>query len=154
MLWNTYYVMTKVIVPIVGLVIGLMLVSVLPGVVVDVASDDYSEPFSVSTGVGVTSANETLSYAHYYEDLTDLSADSDNELDTPVVLAYDEDDYIVTVGGLAASDSRILTIDYVREAHQEFTGLSSFIRLTPFLAVVGLIVACIWGLFSAWKSRG
>jgi len=147
--------MTKVIVSIVGLVLGLMLVAnVLPDVIDDVATEDYSEPFTVATGANVTSANETLSYAHYYEDLTDLSADSDNEADTPVVLAYDEDDYIVTVGGLAASDSRILTIDYVREARQQFTGFSAFIRLIPFICVIGLFVACIWGLFSAWKSRG
>lgn len=147
--------MAKVILSIVGLVVGLLLiVNVLPGVVADVATDDYAENFVTVTGAGETSSNETLSYAHYYEDLTDLSASSDNEDDTPVVLDYDADDYIVNVGGLHASDSRILTIDYVREAHQEFTGLSSFIRLTPFLTVVGLFVACIWGLFSAWKSRG
>ena len=147
--------MTKVILSIVGLVVGLMLVAnVLPSVVDDVATDGYSENFETSTGAGVTSSNETLSYAHYYEDQTDLDVDSDNGSDTPVVLDYDEDDYIVTVGGLAASDSRILTIDYVREANQQFTGMSAFIRLIPFIAVVGLFVACIWGLFSAYKSRG
>jgi hypothetical protein len=147
--------MQKVILSIVGLVIGLILVAnVLPDVINDVATEDYAEPFTVATGANVTSANETLSYAHYYEDLTDLLADSNNDDDTPVVLAYDKDDYIVTVGGLAASDSRILTIDYVREAHQEFTGFSAFIRLMPFILVIGLFVAVIWGLFSAWKSRG
>jgi len=147
--------MAKVILSIVGLVVGLLLIAnVLPGVVDDVATEDYSEPFVTVTGEGVTSANETLSYASYYEDLTGLEATSDNEDDIPVVLAYDDDDYIVTVGGLHASDTRILTIDYIREAHQEFTGFSSFIRLTPLFCVLGLIVACIWGLFSAWKSRG
>ncbi len=147
--------MTKVILSIVGLVIGLMLVAnVLPTVIDDVATEDYSEPFTVVTGVNVTSTNETLSYAHYYEDLTGLVATSDNGGDTPVVMAYDEDDYIVTVSGLAASDSRILTIAYVREANQEFTGFSAFIRLMPFICVIGLFVACLWGLFTAWKSRG
>jgi hypothetical protein len=147
--------MTKVILSIVGLVIGLMLVAnVLPDVIDDVATEDYSQPFTVATGANVTSANETLSYAHYYEDLTDLTADSDNGADTPVVLAYDEDDYIVTVGGLAASDSRILTIAYVRESRQQFTGFSAFIRLLPFITVIGLVVTALWGLFSAYKSRG
>ena len=147
--------MTKVVLSIVGLVIGLMIIAgPLPDVIDDVAADAYSEPFTVATGAGVTSANETLSYAHYYEDLTDLDAESDNVADTPVVLAYDEDDYIVTVGGLAASDSRILTIDYVRESRQQFTGVSGFIRLLPFILMLGLLAACIWGLFSAYKSRG
>jgi hypothetical protein len=147
--------MRQVILSIFGIIIGLMLITgVLLDVIVDVASEDYSEPFSVTTGVGVTSTDETLSYASYYEDLTGLAATSDNESDTPVVMAYDEDDYIVTVAGLAASDSRILTISYVREAHNEFTGFSPFARILPFLLGIGLFIAGIWGIFSAWKSRG
>jgi len=147
--------MTKVVLSIVGLIVGLMLIAnVLPDVVTDTASDDYSEPFNVVTGVGVTSTNETLSYAHYYEDLTELSASSDNESDTPVVMAYNEDTYVVNVAGLAASDSRILTISYVREANLQFTGMSGFLRLLPMIGVLGLLVACIWGIFSAVKSRG
>ena len=147
--------MTKVLLSIVGLVIGLMLIgNVLPDVIDDVAAEDYSEPFSVTTGVGVTNTTETLSYAHYYEDLTSLSATSDNESDTPVVMDYDEDTYDVVVSGLAASDSRTLTISYVRESRQQFTGFSAFIRLLPFILIAGLFVAALWGLFSAWKSRG
>jgi len=147
--------MSKVIVSIVGLIFLLILAgTILPDVVNDVAAEDYSENFENTTGVGVTSVNETLSYAHYYEDLTNLSASSDNGDDTPTILAYEEDDYIVTVGGLQTSDSRILTIDYVREAHQEFTGFTSFMRLSPFIFILGGIAACIWGLFSAWKTRG
>ena len=147
--------MSKVIVSIVGLIFLLILAgNILPDVVNDVAAEDYSENFENTTGVGVTSVNETLSYAHYYEDLTNLSASSDNGDDTPVILAYEEDDYIVTVGGLQASNSRILTVDYVREAHQEFTGFTAFMRLSPFIFILGGIAACIWSLFSAWKSRG
>lgn len=147
--------MTKAIISIVGLVVGLMLIaSLLPDTIASIATDDYTENFESTTGAGVTSANVTLSYSHYYEDLTNLSASSDNAADTPVVLNYDVDNYIVTVGGLAASNTRILTINYVREAHQEFTGFSSFMRLIPFITIIGLVVATIWGLFSAWKSRG
>jgi len=147
--------MTKVLVSVVGLIFLLMLAgNVLPDVVNDVAAEDYSENFENTTGAGVFSANETLSYAHYYEDTTNLSVTSDNGSDTPVILHYNEVDYIVTVGGLAESDSRILTIDYAREAHQEFTGFTGFMRLTPFILILGGIGACIWGIFSAWKSRG
>ena len=146
---------TTVVLSIVGLIVGLMLIAnVLPDVVTDTASVDYSEPFDVTTGVGETYSVETLSYAHYYEDLTDLSASSDNVADTPVVLDYNEDTYAVNVTGLAASDSRILTISYVRESNQQFTGMSSFVRLLPFIAVLGLLIACIWGIFSSIRSRG
>lgn len=132
---------------------GLMLVgTILPDVINDVAADDYSEPFTVSSGV--TNTTETLSYDHYYADLTDLAATSDNVADTPVVMSYDEDTKEVVVSGLDSGESRILTIAYVREARQEFTGFASFIRLLPFLLIVGLVMAALWGLFSAWKSRG
>jgi len=146
--------MGKVILSILGLVVGLMLITgPLIDVVNDVATDEYTENFSSTTGAGVTNDTKTLSYEHYYEDLTDLSATSDNVLDTPVILEYDATSYNTTVGGLAASDTRILSITYAREAHQEFTGFAGFVGLSPFIFGLGLIVACLWGLFSAWKSR-
>ena len=147
--------MKTVVLSIVVIVLGLLLIAnVLPDVVDDVAADDYAENFNVSTGAGVTTTTQTLTYDHYYADLTDLSASSDNEDDTPVVMDYDEDTKEVSIDGLNAADSRILTISYVREANQQFTGFSAFVRLTPFLCVIGLIVAVLWGLFAHFKGRG
>lgn len=147
--------MQRVLLSIVGIVVGLILIAtILPSVITDVATDDYSENFNVSTGVGITSTDETLTYDHYYGDLTDLSATSDNENDTPVVMTYNEDTKVVNVDGLEASASRILNIAYVREAHQEFTGTSTFIRMIPLILVLGLIVAGIWGLFTGIRGGG
>ena len=138
---------------VVGLVIGLMLVgNVLPGVIHDVATEDYAEPFTVTSGV--TSTTQILAYDHYYADLTLLTAESDNLADTPVVMSYTEATKGVEVIGLDSGESRILTINYVRESRQDFTGFSAFVRLLPFLLIVGLVMAALWGLFSAWKSRG
>lgn len=147
--------MKQALLSIVGLVVILILAgTVLPDVVTDAASEDYSEPFINTTGAGETSDDVTLSYAHYFEDLTDLSASSNDTGDTPVVLAYDEDTYNVTVSGLQASTTRLLTVAYVREGNQQFTGYSGFLRILPFIFVIGGAVACLWGLVSAWKSRG
>lgn len=138
---------SQVLIVVVSVVIGLILVAnILPDVVKESTTESYSEPFSVSTGGGQTNTTETLSFANYYDDLTDLSASSDNEADTPVVLSYDPETYDTTVIGLAASDTRILTITYTREAHQEFIGFSTFVRLLPFLLIVGLGFAAIWGI--------
>jgi len=135
--------MKTVVMSIVGIVLGLLLIAnVLPDVVDETITDDYYENFSVSTGVGVTTTTETLTYDHYYADLTELSASSDNEDDTPIVMGYDEDTKVVSIAGLKASDTRIMTVDYVREANP------------PFLCVIGLIVGGLWGLFSHFKSRG
>lgn len=146
--------MGKVLLSIVGLILLLILGgTVLPDVVDDTASDPYAENYNVATGVGVTSTVQTLTYEHYYEDLRNLASTSDNGNDTPVVMAYDEDTYEVTVSGLEASASRLLTIDYYREANQQFTGFSAFLQLTPFLFIIGGIIACLWGLFSSFKRQ-
>ena len=145
----------KVLLTIVCLVLGIILAgSMLPDVVTDTVTDPYSENFDVDTGAGETSTTETLSYQHYHEDLTDLDAESTNGNDTPLILSYNEDTYGVEVGGLEASASRVLTIDYLREGYQQYTGFSTFIRLLPFLVILGLVVAAIWGLFQWHKGRG
>ena len=146
--------MRNVILAVVGLVIGIILITtLLPDAVNEAVTDPYAENFAVTTEGGETDTTETLSYEHYYGDLTDLSASSTNENDTPVVMSYDEDTYDVTVAGLEASASRTLTIGYIREAHQEFTGFSAFVRLVPFLALIGLVIASLWGLFSHFSNR-
>lgn len=146
--------MQKVFLAIVVLVVGLILAgTILPDVVTDVASDSYSENYNVSTGAGVTNTTQELSYASYYDDLTGISATSDNESDTPVVMSYDSDTYDVVVDGLVESDSRILTVTYLKDAHTEYTGFAGFVRLVPFIVVIGLVVAGIWSLFSWWRSR-
>jgi hypothetical protein len=147
--------MNKIIIGVVGLILVLILAgTVLPDVIDTTASDDYSEPFAVTTGAGITTTNETLSYDNYYTDLTGLTAESDNEADTPIVMSYDEDTNEIRVSGLVESDSRTLTIGYYREAGTEFYGFGGFMRLLPFLVIVGGIVACIIGIYSGVKNRG
>lgn len=144
------YIMQRVILAIVGLVIGIMMVaSLLPDVVDEAATDPYAENFAV--GAGSATTTETLSYQHYYGDLRNLSATSDNTNDTPVVMDYDDTSYEVTVAGLDAGETRVLTINYVREANLQYTGFSAFLRLIPFLAIIGLVIAALWGLFSHMK---
>ena len=139
---------------IVCLVLGIILAAnMLPDVVTDTITDPYSENYEVDTGAGETSTTETLEYQHYFEDLTELTAESTNSNDDPLVISYDEDTYDVLVGGLAASESRVLTINYYREGYQQYTGFSTFIRLLPFLVILGLVVAAIWGLFQYRKGR-
>jgi len=150
-----YNLMTRVILSIVGLIFLLILAGmVLPDVVDDTVADPYSENYEVATGVGETSTTEDLSYAHYYEDLTNLAATSDNTNDSPVVMSYDTDTYTVEVSGLEASASRILSISYHKIDNEEFTGFNQFVRLSPILFILGGIVACIWGLYSSFKARG
>jgi len=147
--------MNKIILGIVGLIFVLIIAGqVLPDVIDTTASDDYSEPFAVTTGGGIYATNETLSYDNYYTDLTGLTVESDNVADTPTVGGYHEGTNEVEVWGLAASDTRILTIGYYREAGTQFYGFGGFMRLLPFIVIVGGICACIFGIYSGVKNRG
>ena len=105
--------MQKVILAIIGLVVGLMMAaSLLPDVVDEAASTSYSEVYTVTTGAEETTTTETLTYDHYYGDTRNLSATSDDADDNPTIMAYDEDTKEVTVAGLQASETRLLTIGY------------------------------------------
>ena len=144
----------KVVLSIVGLILGLILIgNLMPDAITSVVTEDYSENFASTTGEGVTSTSETLGYASYYDDTTGMSVTSDNGDDSPAILGYESENYVVTIGGLHAADTRILTVTYDREANQQFPGLSSFIRLLPFLLIIGLVITCLWGLYSSFRKR-
>jgi len=138
---------------IVGLVVGIMMVaSLLPDVVDEAASTAYSDTFTVVT-TSETETTQTLSHDHYYGDTRRLSATSDHGPDNPTIMAYDANTNEVTVAGLAVDQTRLLTISYYKEAHQQYTGFSGFLRLVPFLALIGLVVAALWGLFAHMKRE-
>ena len=149
-----YFLYMKVVMMIVGVILGLIFIGeLMPGAINSVATDSYSENFESTTGVGETSDETTLTYANYFGDVTDMSATSDNGDDSPAILDYDDADYTVTVGGLVASDTRVLTITYPREANQEFPGFSQLLRLLPLLLIIGLVGVCLWGIYSSWQKR-
>jgi len=147
--------MAKIVLGIVGLILVLIFGGqILPDVVNETASDEYSENFATVTGVGVTTSNETLTFDNYYTDTTGLTVESNNVADTPVIFAWHESNNDAEISGLAASDTRTLTIGYYRETGTEFYGFGGFMRLLPFLVIVGGIIACILAVFSGIKNRG
>lgn len=141
--------MEKIVTGIIALVIGLMMISgVLPSVIDSSVSEEYSENFDVTTGVGENSAICTLDYAHYYDDLRNLSAISDNTSDSPTVMDYNSGAQQVTVANLVASDNRILTVDYYRErTGNGWEQWVAFIGWLPFLLGIALIWYTIKPLF-------
>ena len=150
-----YSKMSKIVLGAVGLILIIILAgNVLPDVVNTTASESYSENFVVATGSGERTTSETLTYDNYYSDTTGLTVESDNESDTPAVMNYTDTTNEVGVSGLAVSDSRTLSIGYYRESGTEFYGFTGFLRLLPFLVIVGGSIACIFGVYSGIKNRG
>jgi hypothetical protein len=126
-----------------------LIVEILPGPIQSITSESYSEPFSVTTAANVTNATETLSYGSYYEDLTGISATSDNSGDDPVVLSYNPDTKATLVAGLEPETSRILTIAYTREAQQTsiFYGTIPIMRMVPLILLLILVFIIVWSAF-------
>ena len=146
--------MAKIVLGIVGLILVLIFAGqILPDVVNETASDEYSETFATVTGPGVITSNETLTYDNYYTDTTGLTVESDNVADTPVIYRWYESTNDVEISGLAASDTRTLTIGYYRETGTEFYGFGGFMRLLPFLVIVGGVIACLLAIYTGIKNR-
>lgn len=115
-------------------------------------TDDVSENFNVTTGAGETGDNVTLSYDLYQAATAEVqSITSDNVSDTPVANSYVEATKALEITGLAASDTRVLTVAYYAETDDRVMRI-----LGPFLAVLifgGIVSAILYGMWKKGSRR-
>ena len=78
----------------------------------DFRTDVREDSFNVTTGVGETTADVVLVKSLYDDDISTVTALSDNATDTPTVDSYDTATRALTVGGLQADSSREITVSY------------------------------------------
>jgi hypothetical protein len=135
--------MMRIIAAVLAVVVALVTIPIVTSVVHDARAASVSEQFAVTTGTGQTSATVTISQPHIHADTTHLSAASDNQNDSPSVTAYDPSTRRVTVGGLAPSATRTLTIRYEADALADFPGAGALLEMTPLLWVAGAIVLAV-----------
>ncbi len=143
--------MGKVIVVIAALILlfGVFSDNIIDGIN-DWRTDETTENFLTTTGAGQTSANLTLSYDLFQAALAEVtSITSSNVTDTPVGTAYVGDDKQLTVGGLAASATRTLTVDYTSETEDAEMRL-----IGPFLGVLVLGGAVFYIFWQAKRKGG
>lgn len=111
-----------------------------------ISTEDVVE---VTTGVGETAANATLSRYLLYGDITEVaSITSTDGGDVPVAAAWYDSSKYLEVSGLLASTTRDLTINYSAEDNP---------WVGPFWAVIifgGLAGAILWGLWQDLKGKG
>ena len=107
----------------------------------EVLTDDETESFeNVSTGTGETTATVTLSKSLYDNSTSSVtSITSDNANDDPTADSYNSSNKQLTVGGLAESATRTLTVAYESEATEGYTGLKSLVKIRPTLIFVMLL---------------
>lgn len=136
---------SAVFMAIVTLVFGLMFVAgIIPNQITDFITDDAAESFSVTTGVGETSAIVTLGEAHYPGDTTDISAVSDSGTDSAVIIMdYDSSTNEVTLGSLAENLTRVVTVDYLEEGNDDFDYINDIAKIIVVFIVIALLVLAV-----------
>jgi hypothetical protein len=135
--------MMRLIAAVLAVVVAIITVSIISNVVHDAQVAPASDQFSVTTGTGQTSATVTISRSHFHNDTTHMSVTSSNQNDNPSVTAYNPSTRQVTVGGLAPSATRTLTVRYEVDAMAGFPGAAALLGMVPLLWVAGAIVLAV-----------
>jgi beta-lactamase regulating signal transducer with metallopeptidase domain len=135
--------MMRLIAAVLAVVVALVTIPIVTSVVHDAQAAPASDQFSVTTGTGQTSATVTLSRPHFHNDTTHISVTSNNQNDNPSVTAYNPSTRQVTVGGLAPSATRTLTVRYEVDAMEGFPGAAAILGMVPLLWVAGAIVLAV-----------
>ena len=107
-----------------------------------------TDTFLTATGVGATSANETLLDDLYEDDTGGVDIDSDDSTDTPVANSYNATSQQLLVTGLTANTTRILEITYPYDALVGFDAIEIVVDRFPFIWMLLIIVFPI-GAFAA-----
>lgn len=116
---------------------------------------DQTDNFAgVETGVGVTSANVTLSGDLFQASTDEVQSISSTIEESPVALTYVEATQVLEVSGLSANQTRTLSVAYYAETEDVvMRAIGPFLPILIFGACAGAI---IWGMFfiKGRRSKG
>ncbi len=115
-------------------------------------SQDYTAPYIVATGAGVTTSDITLTQDLFNSATANVLIVSNNVLDAPIPFAYVSATHVLTVSGLAASESRTLTLTYKIAALDDYPGADLFARFWPALLLLGGVGLVGGGIYAAYQS--
>jgi len=137
-----------VVMGIIAIMIGINMFPMVLDASDDIQVDQTTVTNNSTTGVGETTEDVAFADPLFEDDTVNVtSVASDNGSDTPVASSYSSVTDTLTVSGLQASGTRVLTIVYDADALSEYTGLSPMVKFGPFLIFFGLIAAalgCMW----------
>lgn len=124
----------------------------LTEVVYDFRTDLHEDSFSVSTAVGVTSANVTLSHFIYAADNSTLGfASSISE--APGLSAYTAATKTVLVASLTANATRTLEVTYEADALPGLSSLDKLLDVVPMFWIVMIIAFPVAALLAIFLGR-
>jgi len=144
-----------------SVLMGIIMVAVmfvLFPIVMDSSHELQTDVFTqaeaaVATGAGEVAADVVLTEALWNDSNTYVtSVTSDNVLDTPVAGVYTAATQTLNVTGLAASDTRTLTIVYEYDALTDYTGMGQMVAVAPLLLFMGVLGAMVFGLYKGFSN--
>lgn len=119
--------------------------------------ETYTDVGNITTGAAETTGNITLTDELYRDRLTSiLVLDSSLGADTVAATAYDATTRVVDLGGLAASNNRLVTIQYEYDVTDEFINTGEVIEIGPvvvILSLISLVIAIPAGMIYAGVRR-
>ena len=119
----------------------------------DVRTDEEVDTFAaISTGVGETTANVTLTRELWDEETTSVTTITSTLSETPTASSYNSTTQALTIAGLVSSNTRTFTVAYDYGALDDYTGMDSMAGMAPLLIFMGIFIAIIGGLYSGYKN--
>jgi len=144
-----------------GVMVILMVIIVIQffpsllGTLDDIQKDDATAIKNSTTGGGITTDTVLLAEPLYDDNIAYVTAlTSDNGSDTPVAASYASATDTLTVSGLAAAGTRVMTVYYTSEALDGNTGLKDAVRMAGFILFIGLILAAFSAIYNSSKGSG
>lgn len=137
----------------VALLIGaVLLVLLMPAAITsidDFRQSDYENQFDVTTGVGETSASVNLSQELFGDETANAVVTSNITSDAPIASSYVGSTQTLTITGLAASETRRLTVDFKIDALTDYFGAATGAQVWPLMLILGVLGVVAAAIYSA-----
>lgn len=119
----------------------------------DFRTDLRTDTFSIATGVGVTSANETLLNDLYDGDIGSIDIASDDAADVPLANSYNATSRLLNITGLTDNTTRTLSISYDIDALLGSDAINILADRAPWIWMVMVIAFAPAALFAIFTGR-
>lgn len=140
---------------IIAVMIGIMMFPSLIDSTDSIQYDSITQAANSATGVGETTEDVVLTDPLFEDNTANVTTiTSDNGADSPVASSYTSSTDTLTVGGLAASATRVLSITFEADQLSGYTGLSDMVGIGPFIIFAALIIAGFASLYYSAKGSG
>ena len=132
------------------LIIIMVVMPFLPGVfdaVHDAKAGTDVVSANITTAAGSHSSTITLVNPLYLDSLAYVNTISSNNTgDSPTATAYNTNTQVLTIGGLVANVSHLITVNHEYDQTEEFTGTGQTLAIAPafiLLAIIGILIVVV-----------